>query len=322
MQQFEYIDFKQPRDFGVVLSTTFRFIKQNMKGLARAIYAIGLPVMLLSTFLMGSFYGRMMFNIENTMTNAPGGLEVIMIVLGYLIYALGFILVFAAIYEYIGLYRRERTNQIPLGMVWKQIVKNVGAYIGSGILVGIMVMAAPLLGMLMFFFADGAGMIAILVLLELGFFVFAIYLAGKSMYTQVAIGSEGRGGVDAIQRSFWATKDNWWITFGLAFVCNLIQSGMLMVIMIPMYIIMFAAMIFSIEGGGVPIEDNMSWFGIVYAAFMFFYTGAMYFTYTITAVALNLKFSAIVEEREGGGLSDRIAAFGAPDQEVDPESLL
>lgn len=318
MRQFEYIEFKQQRDFGLVLSTTFKFIRQNFKGLFRSIYAIGLPVTIVASFLMGSFYGKIIMD-QGTV---PEPVEFVMVGIGYLVYMFGFILVFASIFEYVAAYREMGTNQIPVSVVWKRVVKHMGAYIGSGILVTLMVALAPSLGMLMFAFADGGGMIALLVFVELGLFVFAIYLGGNCLYTQVAISNEGLGGVAAIKRSFWATKDNWWITFGISFVCNMIQSSMVMIIFLPLYFIFIAVMVFSASSGGDPFADDASWFGWLYGIVMFVYTAALFFTYSITVVALSLKFNGIVEEREGGGLAQRIETFGEAETEVDPESLI
>jgi hypothetical protein len=71
MENFNFIEFHQTRDFSKKMNVTFEFIRQNFKALCKSILFIAGPSVLIASMLIGSFMGDFMTLSQSASLN-PG----------------------------------------------------------------------------------------------------------------------------------------------------------------------------------------------------------------------------------------------------------
>lgn len=226
-----YIEFKQQRDFGTILSATFGFIRNEFKPFMRAIFQIAGPAILL--FLMAlALYTYTAGDAFNFDVNDPdpfavfGDGMIFIALFAYMITAVvAYILSEATLLFYIKSYV-DNKGTVDITEVKQNVYRSFWGFFGLGILKGITIFFALILCILPVFYA----MVPMAI-------VFSIYVFERQ-----------RGATDAYSHSFYLVNEDFWLALGTIIVLGLIFYALNMVIAIPTLIYTYAKMgIFSGE---------------------------------------------------------------------------
>jgi len=221
------VDFKKPRDFGSVFTTTFVFLKQEFRQLGLAILYYAFPFILISAISLILFMNRFKPFITNPEAIPSSGfLKEIMFFyfLMLLIFLISNVLLVSTVNNYIALYIEKGRGNFSAADVSGRIGSNFWQILFTVILTGIMIA----IGYLFCFFPG-------------------IYLSVSLCFVYIAIAYEKKGFGDAISRSFEISYVQWWWTLLLLIVIYLI---LFIVALIP-YSIFLVSII-----GSLPIPEG------------------------------------------------------------------
>ncbi len=152
----------------------------------------------------------------------------------------------ATINCYIVLYGEKRSNKITVNEVWDRVRQTFFMYLGTAIMLGIMLIVAYFI-VIMFIVAMGAASPALAVL---GGFVLVpafFYLIISLSLTFIIRSYEPVGVFEAFMRSFNLISGKWWSTFGLIMVLSLIVSVLSYIPIIPLYVVGIVTALHSVE---------------------------------------------------------------------------
>jgi hypothetical protein len=281
----EYIDFKQERDFGQVLNATFQFIGQDFKPLGQVILYYVAPFIVLASVITGVFVNNA-FNWQDMIEN-PESFATFNDLFGqvgivWLLNIISYLFLLLAVYSYISLYVEKGRGNFRKEDVWNKMTSNILPVIGTGIVVGIIVIAGFALCIIP-----------------------GIYLGVSLSLVFIILIHEQGGFSHAFSRSFQLTKLQWWWTLLLVIVVTIITSILSGIVSFPMMINMFARTFHAVETGDFP-NDFFGAFGTIYLVFANIIT---YLLYVIPFVALSIQYFNLVEISEKPSLAERIAAI-------------
>lgn len=286
MQPAQPILLRQVRDFGQIVTDTFRFLRQEGRPLFSAIAATCLPLALLAGFLVGKTVGDFQRMIM------AGGFEDLdnfgqlgLALLGYFGIILVYVQLFAMVNEYLRAYHLGEHHGMRAGDLWRRGASQWGSYFGITFLIGLLSVVGIILCILP-----------------------GIWIGVALVLANASHAIERTGATGGLKRSFALMKDRWWETFGLVIVVTLIQSVIAMALMLPLTIISFAVGINTAMDDGGP-DAMLGWYGTYMAISTMVQTGLNMLTYPIVTVAVAMKYFTIVEEKEGLGLKQRIEGF-------------
>lgn len=293
MQNNEPVQFRQVRDLGQIVSSTFQFLKQNWKPLFRAIGTIVVPIALIAGFFMGKTVGDLQGLVfSRSMGDDPTAIfgllagNVLPMMGGYTLMFAAVILLIAIVHEYIRLYDMGQHHGVTTAQLWNNSIGQIGSYLGAGFLSGILAVVGMLLCIL-----PG---IYVLTVLSLVMIVHAI---------------ERRGVTGSMARSNDLVKGRFWDTLGLVIVIALLNGVISYAIMLPLAmvgaIMGFSGLMEMAEGNTAALDG--------YGTFMAFQMAVQMavgmLTYPIVYVGISLKYFSLVEEKEGAGLRQRVEGF-------------
>ncbi|MDQ2178902.1 glycerophosphoryl diester phosphodiesterase membrane domain-containing protein [Marinifilum sp. D714] len=188
------------RDFGLLFSDTFLFIKYNFKNLSKGMLYYVLPFSLLYGILFGLFQYRVLIPQQDNNPFLTNYTEIAGIIVGMMIMMLlTYTITISFSLEYIKLYREKGSNNFELNEVRKAILGNIGKIFGAMILCGI--------------------------LMTLGFVVVlipGIYLSICLSLVMPIIVFENESIGNALSGCFNLIKNNWWNAFAFLFVISII----------------------------------------------------------------------------------------------------
>ncbi|MBP8823252.1 MAG: glycerophosphoryl diester phosphodiesterase membrane domain-containing protein [Flavobacteriales bacterium] len=278
----EYIELRQRRDFSAVISTGFQFIRQNWKTLYRPLVFLCLPLYIVASLFMGSFFRTIYANPGDpaAVLGSMGGMSA-----GYLLMALSMLLMYTLVFEYMRFYMLNRGLAPTLGELWKEASRQLIPYFVIGLLAGIIAM----FGLLLLFF--GALWLAI---------VFTMAMPLRA-FERASIG-------DCIGRSFKLVKGHWWETFGLVLVLAMLIGFVSYFIYLPFLLLTgFGAM----SGLEDPMQagEQLGWMMTV---FMLVAGVVNVLLQPFLQVPIGLQALSLLEEKEGRGLLQRVDEATAP----------
>jgi hypothetical protein len=284
MQNTAPIQFRQVRDLGQIVSTTFTFIKQNWRPLFRAIAMLCMPFAIAGGFLAGSSlsgFQQMGMQAESDPFQA--------FIPGYVLLFIGFMLLSSLVHEYLRAYHLGLHQTMTSGELIKGAIGQIGPYMGASLLTWLLCFVGLLLFIFPFFYAWG---------------VLSLALAAHAF--------ERTGGAEAITRSYNLVKGDFWPTLGLLFVIGIIQYLLMYVVQLPTVIVSLTVGINTglemIQNDGTP-TGFPSWYNMFFSFATALQWCAMMLVYTVVATCMTLKYFSRVEEREGHGLKEKIAGF-------------
>jgi hypothetical protein len=319
MQHQTLIDFRQARDFGAVMNMTYRFIRENIKGLGKSLLFFAAPAVLLGSvfyheiaarslrlsgaYLAGPFGADEYFASANFWISLLAALAFMMI---------GGVLTVTTTHAYILKYRERQGAPVDLGEVWKKsrslFWKTFGAmflyYSGGsmalvlllipvGILVFVTSMISPLL----------SGISVILYYISL--FVLCIYFATIFFICN----KEGIGFFSGLSRLTKLTKGKFWNTVGVGAINVYIQMVFAVLFLIPWYIYLFVYNLHNIDPSG-PLAPPGFWHETIGMVLFMLYSLSGTLLSVLPLTALAVQYYCLSERYESKGLLARIENFG------------
>ncbi|MFN3875202.1 MAG: hypothetical protein ACK4L7_04740 [Flavobacteriales bacterium] len=300
MQTAAPLELRMIRDSGQIITSTFAFLRLHWRPLGRAILAAGLPLALAAGFLSGDAllklqqlrYGAYAGTGDAMAMGAdgPGGLAhglLILLIVG-LMAVFAWMMVVSVVHEYIRAVHLGEHETMGTGELLRRGLRQIGPYFGASFLSGLLILMGLVLCILP-----------------------ALYPATVLSLALAAHAIERTGGAGALGRSNRLVAGDFFPTLGLVIIAFLIKMLLDQALVLPFTI---AGLVIGVdagveavrEGGGVEFP---AWMGLFNGISMAWQWCVSIATYPITAVAFALKYFSRVEETEGVGLKERIAAF-------------
>ena len=286
-----FIEFKKQRDFGLLLSDTFTFIRIEFKPLLKAIFSISGPMLILFLIAM-AFYTYTVGDVFNFDITGGGFGEfsnpflIIISALAYLVSAiLAYIFTASTALHYIKSYIDNEGN-VDVLEVKQNVYKTFWGYLGLGLLKWITLIFAMVLCFLPILYA----MVPM-------FLVFCIYIFEAK-----------RGATDAYSYSFYLVNEDFWLSIGTIIVIGILMYILSMVFAIPTLIYTYAKMgIFS--GEFDPANAN-AFVDPIYILLNVLATLFQLLLNIILVVASALLYFHLNEKKNFTGTYERISNIG------------
>ncbi|HRH69715.1 MAG TPA: hypothetical protein PLB89_09440 [Flavobacteriales bacterium] len=292
MQNVVPVQLSQVRDFGQLISTTFVFLKQNWKPLARAIAVVCLPFAVIGGFLSGGTMAGFQ-ELQLTQPDDPFaalnalGTGMLFAIPGFLLLMFGYLLLISMVHEYLRAYHLGEHHMMTPGELAKRGWSQMGSYFGAGFLMGLIIVVGFVLCIL-------PGLYAWTVL----------------SLSMMAHAIERTGGSGSLGRSNNLVKADFWPTLGLLIVIGLISGMLNFIIQLPFTIV---GMVVGFNTALETAQGNVPGFPTWYGTFMSIATAIQWcgqmLLYPIMAVCMGLKYFSRVEETEGLGLRRKMQGF-------------
>jgi hypothetical protein len=312
--QEQIIEFHRLRSFSLKMNATFEFIRQNAKGLLRALVFIAGPPTLLASLLLGSFFDDFLgvsmgaatdpLQMKDFVSSLNFWLRIVLIGISVLISSL---VTMSVTYNYMRLYQERKSLVISTDDVWQRVMSTLGRYTSTITLY--LVLIVLVFGILFIpLFGVAGGSAGIFVFSFLLFYIAVFYVTVTFSLLFVIRAWEPIGFFAAVTRSFRLVQGKWWSTFGILFVTSLIQSTVSSLFFIPWYVNFLATLLHSTSGN--PTEDPGLLSQIISQTFLVLYFLFNVLLYCIPLIALAFQYFNLVELKESKGLMASIDTMG------------
>ena len=276
--------FRKTRDFGELLSDTFKFLRENGKSFLSINFKICAPF----------FIALILTNAYYTYVTLGMGFESYGNFTGFLIPAfINLIAVFVYITAlYLSVFNYIKSYIANNGVVSEDDIKNgLKKDLGSGLAVNLIV------GILIF-----TGLLFILIP--------GIYLGVVLTLALPILVFEQKGVGDTISSCFQLIKDNWWFTFGALIVFGIIMYLINVVFQMPMIIYMIVGMISGLDAGVESMAESMQSKDPILMILTIVASIAQYLLYIITPIFISLIYFNLHEEKNFTGTVENIDRLG------------
>ncbi|WP_321307406.1 hypothetical protein [Marinifilum fragile] len=272
------------RDFGLLFSDTFLFIKYNFKNLLKGMLYYVVPFGLLHGVVMGLLQYETLLSIGNGSgigANYSSSTVIYSTIASYFFMLVSYSVAIAFVTQYIKLYRDKGANNFEVNEVGKSMLNNIPKILGAIILSGIIVV--------------------------LGFIILiipGIYIAVCiSLVVPIIIFEDETVG-NGISACFNLIKNNWWNTFAFLFVIGLISSALNFVFQLPSTIYQLMSTIFMASGDAMtPSKSLLILFSII--------QGIGYaFIQVLPLTAIAMQYFNLIERRQSPALLKDLESVG------------
>lgn len=295
----KYVDFKKEKTFGDLIGMPFAFFFQEFKTFSIALLKYAGPFVALTILILGlmtnSFVDMFKFSSE------PEPAFFISIFSAIFVFNLGLLAIVTVTYSYASVYETYGKGNFTIDDVGKLLKKSVFKIFGGGILLGLMMIPVMLLAII--------PVLGILLI-----FVGTIFLSVALSFFAIIIVHEDAGIGEAISKSFKLIKGYWWKTFGLYVIFYFIIAFSSYALLIPIYIIIFAA---AFAGGGASFGVGAIIMTVFFA--IVYFIGYM-FLMTLQQFLIAFQYFNLRVLKDGVSLTDRISAINEETTEVESKS--
>ncbi|KOY85643.1 hypothetical protein AD998_05300 [bacterium 336/3] len=305
------LNFFQKRDFGENVNFTFQFVKENFIHYFVNILILNIPIWI----LIGLGVYVMADNLTTVLNSLGSGgvFSVLGTLVMFFIFGVLFTTYSASVgYNYYLLYMQKGHKGFSLqellakaiGSMMKLLVANIVLF---GISLGVFIIASFLFSLL--------GKFGVILMLPLS--IVGIYYAIQLIFFQIIVIRDNKSAMEAIQKSFFLVKDNWWQTFGILIVFGVI--GLIISWIVQSIMGIFATEVITPQDllGG---NFNMTIGTIIIYIITNIITSTLSGMFSTTAVFA--QYGSLVEEKEGVHLKQNIDKFGTtPDNEKEEEDF-
>ncbi len=264
------INFFEKRDFGEIIGVSFNFIFEERKILGKALLLYVFPMFLLTLIIQHYF--------PTTATTDPPVLEDVnysRLFLSYLLQFASNVLAYSVIGSYIKLYIRKGSGNFSIEDVWSNTLQILGKIALIQVAVGLMLVF---------------GLIV--------FVIPGIFIAVATIFAHFIVIFEDEYTTNAIKKSFYLVKNNWWVTFGF--------------IIVLLIVIIFISVIFSSLYEFLPIAMQTGTNSIIFSVLVSMLSLILMTFYQTGISLLYFKFS---EEKDHGLLLNRILEINEIEEE-------
>ena len=204
------LNFNEHREFGELISTPFSFFFKNFKAIIFPMLKYAGPIIVIGMIFLSFAITNLVENMEDVAFEGISLYYFNYTLISGLLLGFGYVMAVAIIYSYAVLYEekggdnfsendiKELAFSVYLNLLFAQIIK--------------------------------------IILIVLGVFAFvigAIYISIAVSYVDFIIVKERTNSFDAIKKSFGVVRGNWWKTFGLLFIIQLILSFAIQILYTP-----------------------------------------------------------------------------------------
>lgn len=298
------IQLRAQRDFGEVLGDSFDFFKQNIGVYFKGFILYIMPLAILSTLCMMQLFDILLsgFNVTGDipeMSNSELVKNIIYGALAFFTYMAAILMVYVLNYAIYSSY-----NATDGDFVWEDvsdyIKKHTLKVFGNFIVIYILLFLCYILLFLPMVISPYFAFISVFA----GMFVL-VYVLMKLIVAPYVYIEENLSIFDSFKRSFELTRDNWWSIFGLVFVAAIVAGFISAFFRIPLYIVMGFSSFSALDSGDVTIMSKV----------MLALSGAIavisnLFMSIYPAIIVTMKYSDLIEQKEGSSLADKIDDFG------------
>ena len=280
---------RKTRDFGQIITDTFTYLRVHFKSLGKALFIFVFPILLISGVLISSSFVSM-FDFADVTSNQPLNPEAVndgmasffvKFFIGMLLFMFNFLLIYVVVFKHMQLVD-EGVEQIEVGMLLEDFARNFFGTLG------------------LFFVIAIATMIGLIFLIIPG-----IYIATKLSLAPVIFIAEEESFGDALSKSWEATQDYWWFTFGMSFVMGIIMNFASYIFIIPMYILIGIVSFSTASAQGDPSSLGRI-ISVLYGLSVV--VPALLYCMPVTSQAL--VYFNIQERKTGNSMMNRIESLG------------
>ena len=280
---------RKPRDFGQIITDTFTYLRVHFKTLGKALFVFVFPIVLISGVLISSSF-MTIFDIadpiaaQQPVTPELSGEMISFFVkffVGMTLFMINFLLIYVVVFKHMQLID-EGVDEIETGMLLEDFARNFFGTLGLFVVIII------------------ATMIGFLFLIIPG-----IYIATKLSLAPVIFISEEESFGDALSKSWEATQDYWWFTFGMSFVMGIIMNFASYIFIIPMYILIGIVSFSTASSQGDP-----SSLGTIISVLYGLSVVVPALLYCMPVTSQALVYFNIQERKTGSSMMDRIESLG------------
>jgi len=282
------IELLKIRDFGEIITDTFVFVRENFKPLFKSFFVfsgiflfVGALLLALQQARMANGLSSIRFGPSQTTfgQNDPFAIFTLNYFLGLFFMLFGYISLQITIFSFIALYKQKENNPPSIEEVWGYFKYFFWRVIGSGILIGILILIASL-----FCLVPGIYLYPILSL-----------VVPIMVYENASFGY-------AFNKSFKLIVNNWWLTFGAIIVMGLIVWVAALVVLIPISLANMANMFLHFSNGTSS--------GMVMSIITAVCQLVSHVLYILPIVTISLCYFNLSEQVDGAGLMARINQIG------------
>lgn len=275
--------FEKVRDFGLLFSDTFLFLKQNFKNLAKGLLYYVLPISLIQGIVLGFVQYQSVNSLASGGNLFTDGSSFVIIstLISYFLMFVAYSFAVSFVMNYIKLYKEKGANNYELNEVWKQMLKDIprilAALFVSGLVAGFGFILLVIPGIY----------ISICVSLVIPIVIFETETIGS-----------------ALKSCFSLIKNNWWNTFAFLFVISIIGYSLNFVTQLPSTIYQVVLAIFI--GTGDPIAPSKALsilFSIIQAA-------GYAFIQMLPITAIVMQYFSLIEQKQNPSLLKDLETVG------------
>lgn len=279
----KYIQFKQERELGEILSVIFKFLRENYKILAKMLLKYSGPAFVLLVAAIAYYSwaatGFSLFTASDGSSNFFFSFS--LLVLAYLLYGASMI---CTMYHSIASYI-EHNGDIKSTEVGAGMKKDFGKLLLLNFLCWIMIVAGFAL-----------------------FIIPGIYLAVPLSLAPAILVFRRQSITDSISDSFELVKDNWWMTFATVLCIGLLIYIIGLVFQIPAFLYVIVKTITSVQQGSAA--DPTAMLGTGYIIVTTLSSMIQYIVYSITPVGLAFVYFHLNEKKHFTGTYESIRNLG------------
>lgn len=317
MENFTAINYHETRDFSRKMSVTFEFLRQNFRSLMQSILLIAGPPVLIASLFMGSFFqdllsasfaaGASGANPFEGFANSPTFWAQIGLTIVF--FMISSVATVATVNNFILLYEEQKSSKIKVTDVWQRVRSTFWMYLGTTVLLYVLVMAAY--AITAFILAGVALASPVLVFFgAIGMVCALTYLLISASLVFIIRAYERIGFFEAIFRSFYLVRGKWWSTLGILFILYLIAGVTSYIFMIPGYVMTVVSSLHQV-GTGATGGPSGSEGTIIMALFTLYYM-AQLLLYSLPNIGIAFQYFNLVERKEAKGLLSQIDSIGQP----------
>jgi hypothetical protein len=272
------------RDFGLLFTDTFLFIKYNFKNLLKGMLYYVLPFGLLHGVVLGLLQYETLLPLAsgNPISTSFSSPTIIYSTLAsYFFMLLSYTVAISFIMEYIKLYRNKSNNNIEINEVGKAMLNNIPKTLGALILSGILV----ILGLILLIIPGIY--IGVCISLVIPIIIFEDETIGN-----------------AISTCFNLIKNNWWNTFAFLLVMGIISSLLNFVFQLPSSIYQIMTTMFMTTGDPMTLNKSITIiFSIIQAI-------GYAFMQLLPLTAIAIQYFNLIERKQSPALLKDLETVG------------
>lgn len=282
----DYIDFKQQRELGDIISDTFKFIRENYKAYFKSVIKIAWPAFLLLIAAVAYYSYTTVGN--SLMFIQDGGFFIgfgLLMVGLLLYYAVLNVAAFHFIKSYVSNHGKAKHEEVKQG-----VKTDLGKMFGLGAITWILIF------------------VGLIILIIPGIYI-SVPLsisAAVLVFKNESIGS-------SISEGFHLVKDNWWMSFISLFLIWLIVYIISLIFQIPVLIYTFVKMFTMMEENSASATNVANMFDWVYLTLTIIASAIQYLLYAITPIGVAFVYYNLNEQKYFTGAYESIENLGKND---------